>query len=216
MPARWKICCPFYGTGVQIRTIFFENFYLVCADVFYIYVMENLEELRYPIGHFTCPETISKELRDSWVKELEILPQKLRALVTPLHEEQLDTPYRPQGWTVRQLVHHIADSHHHSYTRFKWALSEDTPLIKAYEEKSWSNLFDAKTAPISLSLNYLDALHAKLVYLLKGLDEAQYERFYLHPDGNVKVTVAQNIGKYAWHGNHHLAHIQNLIIRKGW
>lgn len=192
------------------------NYNGLWADVFYFYVMEELERLRYPIGHFVCPETITKDLRNSWIQELENLPKRLRALVLPLKDEQLDTPYRPEGWTVRQLVHHIADSHHHSYVRFKWALTEEAPLIKAYEEKSWSNLFDAKTAPVSLSLNYLDALHAKLVFLLKGLEASQFDTFYIHPDGNVKVSVAENIGKYAWHGNHHLAHIQNLVTSKGW
>ena len=112
------------------------------------------------------------------------------------------------GWTIRQVVHHIADSHHHSYTRFKWALTEDRPVIKAYDEKEWSNLFDANTAPIVLSLNYLKALHAKLVYLLKGLSKEDLERVYIHPDGNVEVSLLENIGKYAWHGNHHLAHIE--------
>ncbi|UWX55826.1 putative metal-dependent hydrolase [Maribacter litopenaei] len=178
--------------------------------------MEDLEKLRYPIGHFSCPKTITRVVRDSWIHELENLPRRLGALVLPLNDTQLDTPYRPQGWTVRQVVHHIADSHHHSYTRFKWALTEEAPLIKAYEEKSWSDLFDAKTAPISLSLSYLEALHAKLVFLLNGLKESQFENYYFHPDGHVKVTVAENIGKYAWHGNHHLAHIQNLVNRKGW
>jgi hypothetical protein len=178
--------------------------------------MENLEKLRYPIGHFICPETISKQVRNSWIQELENLPKRLGALVLSLNESQLDTPYRPGGWSIRQLVHHIADSHHHSYTRFKWALTEEAPLIKAYDEKSWSDLMDAQTAPISLSLTYIEALHAKLVFLLRGLEEDQFEKFYIHPDGQVKVTVAENIGKYAWHGNHHLAHIQNLVKREGW
>ncbi|MDC6390350.1 putative metal-dependent hydrolase [Maribacter sp. PR1] len=178
--------------------------------------MEDLEKLRYPIGHFHCPKVITKEYRESWIRELEHLPEKLSGLVLKLDEEQLETPYRQDGWTVRQLVHHIADSHHHSYTRFKWALTEEEPLIKAYEEKKWSNLFDSRTAPIEISLDYLLALHTKLVYLLKGLSESDFNKGYMHPDGDTKVTVAENIGKYAWHGNHHFAHIENLAIRKGW
>ncbi|PIB27511.1 YfiT family bacillithiol transferase [Maribacter sp. 4G9] len=178
--------------------------------------MENLEKLRYPIGYFICPVIISKQVRNSWIQELENLPERLGSLVLSLNESQLDTPYRPGGWSIRQLIHHIADSHHHSYTRFKWALTEEAPLIKAYDEMSWSDLMDAKTAPISLSLTYIEALHAKLVFLLKGLEEVQFEKYYIHPDGQVEVTVAENIGKYAWHGNHHLAHIQNLVKREGW
>lgn len=178
--------------------------------------MENLEKLRYPIGKFVCPKTISENQRNAWIRELESLPKKLDDLVRSLNDEQLDTPYRPQGWTVRQLIHHIADSHHHSYTRFKWALTEEEPVIKAYEEKSWSNLKDAKTAPIALSLRYIEIIHAKLVFLLKNLNDMEYEKYYIHPDGNVKITVAENIGKYAWHGNHHLAHIQNLVTRCNW
>lgn len=178
--------------------------------------MDDLEHLRYPIGHFEAPENITGEAISIWIDILETLPKRLTDLVKDLSEEQLETPYRPDGWTVRQLIHHIADSHHHSYTRFKWALTEEQPLIKAYEEKEWSKLYDATTAPIELSLTYLTALHAKLVYLLKGLSQDDLNTYYLHPDGYIKVTVAENIGKYAWHSNHHFAHIQNLIIRKGW
>lgn len=178
--------------------------------------MENLEHLRYPIGHFSCPEHITESHIEEWITALETLPKHLEAAVENLSQSQLETPYRPGGWTVRQLIHHIADSHHHSYTRFKWALTEENPVIKAYEEKSWSDLLDAHTAPIELSLHYLKALHAKLVFLLKGTSEEQRTRCYIHPEDNTKVSVAENMGKYAWHGNHHLGHIQNLIKREGW
>ncbi len=175
-----------------------------------------MEKLRYPIGHFKCPEEINSAHIIEWIGVLETLPERLEGLVKNLSAEQLETPYRPEGWTIRQVVHHIADSHHNSYTRFKWALTEDKPLIKAYEEKDWSNLFDARTAPIQLSLNYIKALHAKLVYLLKGLSEDDLQKYYLHPDGNVPVTVAENIGKYAWHSDHHYAHIEGAVRREGW
>lgn len=179
--------------------------------------MENsLKKLQYPIGHFECPTEITSSHIKDWIQTLEMLPGHLDELVKNLTSEQLETPYRPGGWSVRQLVHHIADSHHHSYTRFKWALTENKPLIKAYEEKDWSNLFDARTAPIQLSLNYITALHAKLVYLLKGLSEDDLRKYYLHPDGEVAVTVAENIGKYAWHGTHHCAHIEGVLKREGW
>lgn len=177
---------------------------------------QNIEKLKYPIGNIKFPEIVSKELLEEWILDLENLPTNLIELVKDLSAEQLDEPYRPGGWTVRQLIHHIADSHHHSYTRFKWALSEDKPLIKAYEEKDWSELFDAKTAPIKLSLHYLSALHAKLVYLLRGLSSDDLKKSYMHPEGNVEVTVLENIYKYAWHSNHHYAHIKGLVDRKGW
>lgn len=178
--------------------------------------MENMEQLQYPIGKFHCPKEISQNQISDWIEVLEAFPKRLETSTSRLSAEQLDTPYRPGGWTVRQLVHHIADSHHHSYTRFKWALTEDEPLIKAYEEKEWSSLFDARTAPIQLSLTYITALHAKLVYLLKGLSADDLKRYFLHPEGNTVVTVAENIGKYAWHSNHHFAHIDGLLKREGW
>lgn len=178
--------------------------------------MEDLEKLRYPIGQFICPAKISKEDIHNWTSVLEKLPQRLTDLVVDFSEEQLETPYRPGGWTVRQVVHHIADSHHHSYTRFKWALTENSPLIKVYEEKDWSELLDGKKAPVELSLSYIKALHAKLVYMIKQLSPEDFKKSYIHPDGNVNVTVAENLGKYAWHSNHHYAHIENLAIKKGW
>jgi len=177
---------------------------------------EALEQLRYPIGKFKIPESISKEDLRQWITVLEELPQRLDEMVSPLTNEQLETPYRPEGWTVRQLVHHISDSHHNSYIRFKWALTEDTPTIKAYDEKAWAELFDTRTAPIQMSLNHLSAIHAKLVYLLKGLSSDDLKRTFIHPDGNQESTLEENIGRYAWHSNHHYAHIQNLIKRKGW
>ena len=177
---------------------------------------EILEQLRYPIGTYRIPETITQEQREEWISILEHLPNRLEALVTPLSEEQLETPYRPEGWTVRQLVHHISDSHHHSYIRFKWALTEDNPVIKPYFEKEWSKLFDARTAPIQMSLDHLKAVHAKLVYLLKGLSLEQLQKKFTHPDGDEETTLDENIGRYAWHGSHHYAHIENLIKREDW
>ena len=175
----------------------------------------NLEQLKYPIGHFEYPKNVTLEKVEEWIQVLEELPETLENLVKDLTNEQLETPYRPEGWTVRQLVHHIADSHHHSYTRFKWALTENEPLIKAYEEKDWSNLSDAHSAPIDLSITYLKALHAKLVYLLKGLSSEDLDKCYIHPEGNIRVSVKENIGKYAWHSQHHCAHIRGLLQRIG-
>jgi hypothetical protein len=181
-------------------------------------IMENnsLESLQYPIGKYKVPNPITDKDLKEWISVLEHLPSRLEKMVMPLSVQQLETPYRPGGWTVRQLVHHISDSHHHSYIRFKWGLTEDNPVIKPYLEKEWSNLFDAQTAPIEMSLNHLKAVHAKLVYLLKGLSKEDLDRKFTHPDGNQTTTLLENIGRYAWHGSHHLAHIKNLIDREGW
>ncbi len=180
--------------------------------------MENipLETLQYPIGKFKVPVVITEQHIAEWIAVLEHLPNRLQTLVQDLTEEQLETPYRPGGWTVRQLVHHISDSHHHSYIRFKWAMTENTPTIKAYDEKAWSDLFDTRTAPIQLSLDHLKAVHAKLVYFLKGLSRQDLQKSFIHPEGNTETTLDENIGRYAWHGSHHLAHIENLLLRKGW
>lgn len=176
----------------------------------------DLEFLKYPTGRFTYDAIRDGEKLAEWISALEELPARLTQLVSDLNDTQLDTPYRPDGWTVRQVVHHIADSHHHSYTRFKWTLTENEPLIKAYEEKDWSVLFDARTAPIQMSLTYLEALHVKLVYLLKGLSQADLQRSFIHPEGQVRVSLHENIAKYAWHGHHHFTQIANLLKREGW
>lgn len=176
----------------------------------------QLEALKYPIGTYQIPEPITKEHISDWIDILETLPSRLEEMVADLDESQLETPYRPGGWTVRQVIHHISDSHHHSYIRFKWALTEDKPVIKPYFEKEWANLFDTRTAPIQMSLDHLKAVHVKLVYLLKGLSDEQLERKFIHPDGNEETTLRENIGRYAWHGSHHFAHIKNLIDREGW
>ena len=175
-----------------------------------------LDTLKYPIGLADIPENITQKDLKGWISILEEFPQKLEFLVHELSENQLDTPYREFGWTVRQVVHHCYDSHQNSYIRFKWALTEDNPIIKAYDEKLWANLHDSKTAPIFLSIDGLKSLHAKWVYLLKGLSMEDLEESFIHPSGKNVVNLKENIGIYAWHCNHHYAHIENLMIRKGW
>ena len=164
--------------------------------------------LKYPIGQFECPENIASNDVQKWIADIEELPAKLIDLVTGFTEEQLATPYRKGGWTARQVIHHIHDSHHNGYIRFKWAMTEDTPMIKAYFENLWAELFDTKTAPIHLSLDLIKALHAKWVYFLKGLTEEDLKKAFVHPEGNVTISLAEDIGIYAWHGNHHLAHLK--------
>lgn len=176
----------------------------------------DLEKLKYPIGKPQIPESITRENISSWIQVLELFPQRLKNLVVNLSEIQLDTCYRPDGWTIRQVIHHVADSHHNSYTRFKWALTEQQPIIKAYYEDRWAELFDSKTSPIQLSLDTITALHAKWVYFLKGLNEDELNQIFIHPEGNEEVTLKENIGIYAWHCNHHYEHINQLMIRKGW
>lgn len=176
----------------------------------------ELESLKYPIGKFDCPQTINSEHIEGWISILEHFPNRLEHLVKDLNEKQLDTVYRPGGWTVRQVVHHVSDSHHHSYARFKWALTEDKPVIKAYYEDRWAELFDSRTAPIDMSILHLKAIHFKLVYLLKRLSDADLNKTFVHPGKNKEVLLKQNIGIYAWHSNHHYAHIENLLKRNQW
>jgi len=173
-----------------------------------------LPDLRYPIGRFEPPAAVTAGQVEAWIGDIERLPADLRAMVEPLSPAQLDTPYRPGGWTVRQVVHHLADSHMNSLVRFKWALTEDRPTIKTYYEERWAELADY-AEPIGLSLDFLDALHRRWVVLLRSLSPADLEREFVHPDTGI-VKLATNVGIYAWHGRHHLAHVENLLRRKGW
>jgi len=183
----------------------------------FLYMAEQeLEKLKYPIGKFDAPKKISPEQINSWISILEHFPNRLELLVRDLTNDQLDTSYRLDGWTIRQVVHHLSDSHHNSYTRFKWSLTEEKPLIKAYYEERWAELFDSRTAPIEMSLNHLKAVHAKLVYLVKGLDVLELNKSFIHPEGNETVLLKENLGIYAWHCNHHYAHIENLLKQKDW
>lgn len=174
------------------------------------------EQLKYPIGHFKCPDHITDTDLKKWVAVLNDFPKRLNALVKPLTDYQLDSEYRPGGWTIRQVVHHLADSHHHSYTRFKWSLTEDNPLIKAYDQDKWADLDDAKNSPVSMSLLHIEAIHKKLVCLIKNLDDADLSKSFIHPETNKIVPLKENIGNYAWHSNHHYAHIIKALERKGW
>ena len=168
------------------------------------------------MGETMRPDLIMKSIYRNNIDVLEQFPNRLEALVKNLSEAQLDTPYRPEGWTVRQVVHHVSDSHHHSYTRFKWSLTENKPLIKAYYEDRWAELVDSKSAPITMSLQHLKAIHTKLVYLLKHMTPEDFEKGFIHPETNRLVKLKENLAVYAWHGNHHYAHIENLLKRKNW
>ena len=178
--------------------------------------MQIISKLKYPIGKASLPLNITERHLKDWIDIIEKHPSKLSHLVTELSKEQLDTVYRKDGWSIRQVIHHLGDSHTNSYIRFKWALTEDKPVIKAYYEERWAALADGKSAPIELSLHYLRALHAKWVYLLKSLTDAELSKTFIHPDGNKEVSLKKNIGLYAWHCEHHYEHINQLMIRKGW
>ncbi len=137
----------------------------------------------------------------------------MRNAVEPLNEDQLNTPYRPDGWTVKQVVHHVVDSHMNSYIRFKWALTEDNPTIKAYFEERWAELPDSAETPVAISLNMLEALHYRFVILLKSLTAEDWDRTFVHPEHNQSFTLKMTVALYAWHSKHHLAHITKLIER---
>jgi hypothetical protein len=174
-----------------------------------------MEKLQYPIGKFQFEGTITAEQRDLWIEEIAEAPQKLRLAVQGLSESQLDTPYRPGGWTVRQVVHHVADSHMNSYIRFKLALTEDLPTIKPYDEARWAELSDSKYLPVEISLQLLDSLHLRWVDLLRSANAEAFNRSFIHPESG-ETPLAKNLGIYAWHGNHHIAHITSLRDRMNW
>lgn len=171
-------------------------------------------DLKYPIGTFQFDDEITSNVTSDWINGIEELPTLLREAVKDLSEEQLDTAYRPGGWTIRQVIHHLADSHMNAYVRFKLALTEENPVIKPYEEAKWAELPDSQL-PIEVSLLLLESLHKRLTDLLRSLSPADMEKTFIHPDSG-EISVDKNIGIYNWHGRHHLAHITSLCKRKGW
>lgn len=170
---------------------------------------------RYPIGRFVPEGSIDARRRNVLIGQVQAAPSRLRAAVKGLTRKQLETPYRDGGWTVRQVVHHIPDSHMNAYTRLRLALTESEPTIKPYEENLWSKLHDARTAPIDLSLNLLEALHARWTMLLKSMKPEDFARKFVHPDHGPR-DLDWLLQLYAWHGRHHVAHITSLKKRMGW
>ena len=169
---------------------------------------------RYPIGDFVPPATISLDERTGAIATLAELPEQLRNAVDGLSSAQLATPYREGGWTLRQVVHHVADSHMNAFIRVKLALTEDWPAVKSYDEGAWAKLHDM-AAPVEWSLELVEALHARWVMLLQSLGEQQWQRGYLHPEDG-RVTVEMSALTYAWHSRHHVAHITHLRAKEGW
>jgi hypothetical protein len=171
-------------------------------------------DLRYPIGKFQRPETVTPELREQWIDTLAAAPSRFSEAVRGLSDEQLDTPYRDGGWTVRQVCHHIADSHMNSFIRFRLALTEDEPTIKPYDEAAWALLADNRL-PVDTSLCLLNCLHHRFVVMLRSLSEVQFARKLRHPEMGT-FDLGTNLGLYAWHSRHHEAHITGLRQRMGW
>ncbi len=175
----------------------------------------DIQRLKFPIGEFAPLDNYSKENLDLYIKDLEVLPSQLRKETKSLSDEQLDTAYRPDGWTIRQVVHHLPDSHMNAFIRFKLTLTEDNPLIRPYDESKWANLPDAKL-PAEISLQLLETIHKRLTLLLKALKEEDFERQYTHPEYKKVFTLKEALHMYSWHGKHHLAHITELKKRMGW
>jgi hypothetical protein len=176
--------------------------------------MADEQDLRYPVGRFSAPAESNAEVRAEQIQTLRSLPERLRAAVDGLNDSQLDTPYRDGGWTVRQVVHHFADSHANSYVRFKLALTEDWPTIKPYDEGAWARLPDSRQA-VEPSLVLITGLHQRFVGLLELMSEEDFQRGFIHPERG-RVTLATNLAIYDWHSRHHTAHITSLRARKGW
>ncbi|HTX40174.1 MAG TPA: putative metal-dependent hydrolase [Bryobacteraceae bacterium] len=175
----------------------------------------DLEALQYPIGRFRWDSANGSEHRGEWLRAIERTPGEVRRVVAGLTDEQLDTPYRPDGWTVRQVVHHYADDHLNSYCRFKLALTEDAPAIKPYSEPLWAELPDARKGPIEPSLELLAALHQRWMAAWRALAEPDWLRTFVHPKRG-PVTLHQLAALYAWHGRHHVAQVRALRVRSGW
>lgn len=171
---------------------------------------------RYPIGKFVAPTAYGAELVADAQRRIALLPDELRAAVAGLDDVQLDTPYRDGGWTVRQVVHHLPDSHLNSYTRFRLALTEDAPVIKPYAESRWAELPDARTMPVEPSLQLLTGLHARWTALLASLTPEQWQRTFVHPEHQRVFPLWHTAGLYAWHGRHHTAQITALRKARGW
>jgi len=174
------------------------------------------QDPRYPIGKFVHEGEIGLEQREAWIRDIEQLPGQLAAALDGLSEEQLDTPYREEGWTVRQVAHHLTDSHMNCMMRFKLALTEQDPVIKTYDEDAWAKLADSSRAPVSLAVEQVSGLHARWSLLLRAMNDEDFARTYRYPEASRSSRLDRTLGLYAWHGRHHIAHITSLRDRMGW
>ncbi|MBC7847661.1 MAG: putative metal-dependent hydrolase [Flavobacterium sp.] len=174
----------------------------------------NFENLKFPIGQFQRPESISQNDLEIWINDIEIFPSKIKHLTETLSVEELNWVYRPKGWNIKKVVHHCADSHINSFVRFKLALTEDVPTIKPYEEALWAELADGNSNDISPSIKIIEGVHTRWVLLLKSLGSTELKRQFFHPENLKIATLEETIGVYAWHCNHHLAHIEQALLHK--
>ena len=175
-----------------------------------------MSDPRYPIGPFVVPASLTPAERADAIEQIAWAPPALRRAVQGLDDARLATPYRDGGWTVRQVFHHVPDSHINAYVRFKLALTEECPTIKPYEQQRWAELGDVAAVPVDVSLTLLTALHARWVALLRGMSDADFARRFVHPEMGRTLTLDQTLAHYAWHGRHHTAHITALRERMGW
>lgn len=176
---------------------------------------QNLDQLKYPIGKFIKPNIISESQILEWIETIENLPEILTNLTKDLSVDQLNLPYRPEGWNIKQVVHHLADSHMNCMIRFKWTLTEDTPTIKAYHEDRWAKLKDDNDNDLSHTLYLLKGLHAKLGTLLRSLTKEDLKREFIHPEHGRHISLEETIGIYSWHSKHHVAHIKQALKYRG-
>jgi uncharacterized damage-inducible protein DinB len=174
-----------------------------------------MEDLKYPIGK-VVNLPFNEENKKAWINAIKMAPADLEIAIQHLDKAQLDTPYREGGWTIQQVMHHMADSHMNAFIRFKMALTEEVPAIKAYDEKGFANTADSLNTPINYSTTILHALHARWVMLLESMTDEQFQRKLFHPGRNAEVSLWDMLAIYSWHGKHHLAHITNLCKQKGW
>jgi len=173
----------------------------------------DIEKLRFPIGTYQ-PGEIKPMNLPAWIEDIKNLPSQINTILEGIREEELNYTYRPEGWSVRQLIHHLADSHMNAFIRFKLALTEDNPVIKPYFEAEWARMDDVKLVPITASLSILEGVHARLSCLLSEMSIQEYSRTYTHPEHGKQFDVAYTIGMYSWHGRHHLEHIKNALAMK--
>ena len=176
----------------------------------------TIEELKFPIGRFEKPIKITLEILHNYIIDISTFPNRIKEEVKNLKDEQLDTPYRKNGWTIRQVINHCADSHMNALIRFKLTLTEEKPTIKPYYEERWAELTDSKNIPIQPALKMLEGIHERWSVLLNNFTKEQLERTFIHPEREKEIRLDENIGVYAWHCNHHLAHITSLKLRMGW
>ena len=168
----------------------------------------NLEQLKYPIGNFEKPESITRDMQQNFISTISSFPSQLQQKLKGLSKDQLDTVYRPGGWTIRQVVNHCADSHMNGFVRLKLTLTEDNPVIKPYLEAHWAELEDSKNFPIEPALKILEGIHERWSSLLRSLSDDQWQRTFIHPEQNDKISLAESTCVYAWHCNHHLGHVE--------